>query len=163
VKKLRKWKPKAFRQYTLLDEVFASDRTPIPKAQRVYQLTQMWAGLASLEKSDNPTTNDWRVCSDAVNLMETLVGMNICEDSSGLLNDAIEALALAGKRHMAGNSLRLSGAGIQTVRSVLEDYADMLEVLPHRTVVRCHRLTEQRIREIMAGRGLAHDVEIISI
>lgn len=163
MKKLRKRIPKASGQYTLLDEMFASAYEPMPKAERVYQLTQMWTGLSGLVKADHPTTNDWRVCSDAVNLMETLVSMNICEDSSGLLNDAIEAMALAGKRHMAGNTLRLSGAGIQAVRSVLEDYADMLEVLSHRTIVRCHRLTEKRIREIMAGRGQAHDVEIIAI
>jgi hypothetical protein len=124
----------------------------------------MWQGLRALETDASPTTNDWRVCSDAVNLMETLVlEMGVCTDASGLLNDAVTALALAGKRHRAGNQLRMDGSGIQAVRAVLEDYATLLDQLPHRTVVRCHRLTEQRIRNILRGKAQPHDVEIIDL
>lgn len=150
--------------YTLMDELMASDTKPLPEASRMHQLTTMWEGLRFLEIAPEPSTNDWRVCSDAVNLMETLVlEMRLCEDNSGLLMDAVTALALAGKRHRAGGPIRLSGEGIQAVRAVLEDYAQLLQVLPHRTVVRCHRLTERRIREIFAGRAKAHDVEIIDL
>jgi len=76
--------------------------------------------------------------------------------------DAITALAEAGKRHTQGKPLRLSGAGIQAVRAVLEDYASAIDVLPARTMIRAHRLTERRLIGIMAGRKMPHDVEIIS-
>jgi hypothetical protein len=47
------------------------------------------------------------------------------------------------------------------VRSVLASYADLLNMLPARVMYRCHRLTEKRIHAILAGRKLAHDVEVM--
>lgn len=159
----RKKAPVYVLTYSLVDEILASATAPLPEKARLHQLTVMWQGLASLEGGDNPSTNDWRVCSDAVNLMETFVTMGIVEDASGLLMDAVTALAMAGRRHQAGKPLRLDGPGIQAVRSILEDYAGLLDQLSHRTVVRCHRLTEARIRAIMDNRKKPHDVEILAI
>jgi hypothetical protein len=152
------------KRYTLLDEIAASPTELLREHWRTYQLTRMYEGLAAMEKSPTPTTDDWRVVSDAVNLMETLiVDMKVCEDTSGLLMDAITAMALAGKRNMAGSTIRLDGAGIQAVRAVLEDYAALLNVLPARTMIRCHRLTEQRLHELLDGKRKPHDVEITAV
>ena len=52
---------------------------------------------------------------------------------------------------------------LTAVRAVLEDYAEALAQLPARTMVRCHRQTERRIRGILAGRKLRHDVEVIEL
>lgn len=149
--------------YTMLDEMMASPKEPTPPATRRHQLTRMWEGLHAIELAASPTTDDWRVCSDAVNLMETLIGMGQVEDSSGLLIDAITALALAGRRHMSGEAIRLDAAGIHAVRAILEDYAAVLEQLPARTMVSCHRKTERRLREILAGKKQPHDVEVINL
>ena len=150
--------------YTMVDELMASPNTPLPERSRTHQLTMMWQGLASMETGAAPTNNDWRVVSDAVNLIETLVkDMAICEDPQGLLQDAVTALAMAGKRKWSGGALRLDGPGIQAVRSVLESYADLLEVLPHRTVVQCHRMTERRMLKIMHGARQPHDVEVVAL
>jgi hypothetical protein len=150
--------------YTLLDLMMASSTEPMPLEKRRYQLTRMWSGLAAIEKAPEPTTDDWRVCSDAVNLMETLVDdMKLCQDSSGLLQDAVAALAMAGRRHQAGGHIRLDAQGIQAVRAVLEDYASMLESLSHRTMLRCHQLTERRLRAILAGKRKPHDIEIMDL
>lgn len=149
--------------YTMLDEMIASPTEPTLPATRRHQLTRMWEGLRSIELAPAPSTEDWRVCSDAVNLMETLVSMGEVEDSSGLLNDAITALALAGKRHLKGGAIRLDALGIQAVRAILEDYAAVLALLPARTMVSCHRKTERRLRDILAGKKQPHDVEVIDI
>jgi hypothetical protein len=152
------------KRYTLFDEMAASPTELLPQDWRTYQLTRMYEGLAAMEKSPTPTTDDWRVVSDAVNLMETLiVDMQVCEDTSGLLMDAITAMAMAGKRNMAGGAIRLDGAGIQAVRAVLEDYAALLDMLPARTMIRCHRLTEKRIHELLDGKRKPHDVEITAM
>lgn len=157
----KKRHPHLVKQYTMIDEMMASPTEPLSAEKRQYQLLRMYQGLASLETSPEPSTEDWRLCSDAVNLMETLVlEMKVCEDTTGLLMDAITALAKAGQRHMVGGPIRLDGAGIQAVRAVLSDYADVLEALPARTMVRCHRLTEKRIHDILQGRLRPHDVEI---
>ena len=146
-----------------MDELMASSTQPIPSRSRLHQLTVMHDGLANIEKADKPTTNDWRVVSDAVNLMETLVEMCVVEDNSGLLMDAVTALANAGRRHRGGGQIRLDGPGIQAVRAVLEDYAAVLEAIDHRTIVRCHRKTEKRLRDILAGRARPHDVEVMDL
>jgi hypothetical protein len=152
------------KRYTLLDEMAASPTEPLPLAWKTYQLTRMYEGLAAMEKAPSPTTDDWRVVSDAVNLMETLIEtMQVCEDSSGLLMDAITAMAHAGRRNTSGGAIRLDGAGIQAVRAVLEDYAALLDVLPARAMIRCHRLTEKRLHELLDGKRKPHDVEITAI
>ena len=149
--------------YGLIDELMASPTEPAPAASRRHQLLVMLQGLANMEQAVQPTTNDWRVVSDAVNLMESLVDMGVVEDNSGLLMDAVTAMAQAGRRHRAGGQIRLDGPGIQAVRAVLEDYAAVLEAVPHRTIVRCHRNTEKRLREILAGRAKPHDVEVMDL
>lgn len=160
-------------RYTLIDVMMASPTQPLPESHRVHQLTRMHSGLDAMEKAPQPTTDDWRVVSDAVNIMETLVTKGPwpdCNgdpveitDASGLLNDAVTAMAMAGKRHKAGGNIRLDGAGIQAVRGVLADYADMLDALPARTMIKAHRETERRIHEILAGKKKPHDVEVMDL
>ncbi|MEN9589052.1 MAG: hypothetical protein RLZZ481_838 [Pseudomonadota bacterium] len=152
--------PQKFYRYTMLDVLQASPTEPMSAEKRRYQLLRMNSGLAAMEKAEAPTTDDWRVCSDAVNLMETFVAMGVCEDASGLIDDAVKALADAGKRYKQGNALRLDALGMQAVRAVLEDYAAVLDVLPARTVIAAHRNTERRIQEILAGKRKPHDVEL---
>lgn len=152
------------KRYTIIDEMMASPTEPLPVAWKTYQLTRMYEGLAAMEKAPSPTTDDWRVVSDAVNLMETLIEtMQVCEDDSGLLMDAITAMAMAGRRNREGGAIRLDGAGIQAVRSILADYAELLDVLPARTMIRCHRLTEKRLHELLDGKRKPHDVEVTSL
>jgi uncharacterized protein YyaL (SSP411 family) len=158
-----KRKPVVIYTYTALDILLASPTEPTPIDKRTHQLSRMWQGLAALETAPEPSTDDWRVCSDAVNLLETLVDMRVCEDSSGLLMDAVTAMAQTGQRHMRGQTLRLSGQGMQAVRSVLEDYAEVLAQIPHRTALEAHRRTERRIHEISSGRRKPHDVEVMKL
>jgi len=142
----------------------ASPTEPLPQAWRTHQLTKMYEGLNQLETGEDPQPNDWRLVSDAVNLVETLVvEMKVCEDANGLLVDAITALAKAGRRSKEGKALRLDGAGIQAVRAIMSDYAELVDVLPARTMVRCHRLTEKRIQDMLDGKRKPHDVEIMDL
>jgi len=163
MKKAKRKPPQRPKTYNKLHELFASPTEPLPQEYRVHQLTRMYEGLHALETANNPTTEDWRVVSDAVNMLETLVvEMQVCEDASGLLQDAIRGLAMAGQRNKReGKPIRLDGPGIQAVRAVLASYAELLDMLPARTMYRCHRLTEQRIHDILDGRKRPHDVEIV--
>lgn len=150
--------------FTHWDELLASPTEPTPEARRVHQLSRMWQGLRALEQDASPSPDDWRVVSDAINLLETLVAMREVQDASGLLHDAVGEMAVAGARHLHEDKpLRLSGSGIQTVRAVLEDYADALAALPERTMVRAHRLTERRIAAILSGKRRPHDVEVVTL
>lgn len=124
----------------------------------------MHLALRALERDTQPTPNDWRIVSDAINLMETMVTMGHVQDTGGLLADAVAAMAVAGARHVdEGKPIRLSGEGMQAVRAVLEDYAEVLRALPERVLIECHRLTERRIQDMLDGRGQAHDVTIVEV
>lgn len=161
--------------YTLMDELMASTKQPLHQRLRTHQLTRMWQGLASIETAPEPTNDDWRVCSDAVNIMETLIVENAgwwigldgtpvqVVDSTGLLTDAVTALARAGIRKLSGGNIRLDAKGIHAVRSVLENYAYMLDNLPARAMVSAHRKTERRMHEILSGRRKPHDVEVVDL
>ena len=149
--------------YSLIDVLLASATTPTPAPQRAHQLTRMYEGLRSIERDASPTPDDWRVVCDAVNLMETLVSQDVALDASGLLQDAARALKDAAIRYKTSGVLRLDATGIQSVRAVLEDYAEALEILSHRTMVNCHRLTEAHIHAIQAGRPQPHDIDVTKL
>ena len=149
--------------YTLLHELQSSPTEPLPEGFRTHQLNRMWGGLANIETAPAPTTDDWRVCSDAVNLMETLVAMGEVEDQNKLLDDAVTALANAGRRYIEQGTIRLDAPGMQAVRAVLEDYASVIAVLPARTMVRCHRITEKWVSDIQQGKRRPHDVVVMKL
>ena len=146
--------------YSMLDAMLASPTEPMSEKQRRHQLTRMWEGLIAMETSAEPTRDDWAVCSDAVNLMETLIEGGRVEDTNNLLFDAMSALAQAGKRSFEDKPIRLDGVGMQAVRGLLEDYAMVLESLPARTMIHCHRLTEKRLHKILDGKPRSHDIQL---
>ena len=146
----------------MLDELMASPTEPLSAEKRQHQLMRMFTALDNLVRAENPTKEDWRLCSDAVNMVESLIDMGICEYNSGLLMDAITALAKAGKRNLEGKPIRLDGQGLTAVRGILNDYADLLAVIPARVMIHCHRRTEKRMFDILRGKKQPHDVEIVS-
>lgn len=151
-------------QFSLLDEMAADPIRPLSIERRQAQVEAMRRALDSLAQGANPTAGDWRICSDAVNITETLVkDMAIAQDAEGLLQDAVAGLAASGQRQLHGKPLRLDGPGLQAVRAVIEDYEELIAALPARTVIRAHRLTERRVRDILEGRGQHHDIEVIDI
>ena len=146
--------------YSLMDELMASNSQPLPAEKIRHQLSRMYQGLHSLETADMPTIDDWQVVSDAVNMLETFVEKNICEDQTGLLTDAVSAMAQAGRRHFEHGVIRLDAKGIATIRAVLEDYAGLIEILPARVMIHCHRKTEMKLHAIIKGKARPKDVVV---
>lgn len=158
--------------YTLMDEIMASPDHPLPEFKIRHQLSRMYEGLHSLEKDDKPSMKDWEVVSDAINMLEMLTTANggwwiDCDgdpvqikDHSGLLPDAVSAMANAGRRYIEHGVIRLDAQGIATIRAVLEDYAALIEVMPARVMIHCHRKTEKRLQDIINGKPQPHDVVV---
>lgn len=150
--------------YTLMDEIMSSPTVLISEDRRTYQLTLLYQALAALKLDPQPTKYDWQVCSDCVNLMETLIlEMKVCQDQDNLINDATMALVRAGKRKKDGNNIRLDAEGIKALQALFEDYAELVAILPERVMVKCFRLTEKRIQDLRKGKKKAHDVEIMEL
>ena len=146
--------------YSMLDVMMSSPDRPMKDSSRVHQLTRMWGGLAALETAENPTQADWIAVSDAVNMMETLVEMGFAKDEDNLIEEAVFILKATAERYKNGTQLRLTGAGIQLIRGLLEDYAYLTENLDERTIVHAHRKTEMRIQDILHGRAKSKDVRL---
>jgi hypothetical protein len=182
----RKRKPAHAYMYSFIDELMASTTEPLSAENRAWQLGRMRDALQTIESGEQPTPDDWRLCCDAVNMLETLTTAGgtlpdengaLCDgwwlgcdgepvrvtDASGMLQDAITALATAAGRKSRHGSIRLDGPGIKTMRAVLDDYADLLAALPARTTIRAHRQTERRVHEISSGKKRPHDVEVVSL
>jgi len=97
-------------------------------------------------------------------MVETLIDdLREMQDPDGLLMDAITALAMAGKRNLAGKKIRLDGPGIIAMRSLLDAYQEAVECLPARIMIRAHRRTERRLWDIQDGRRRPHDVEVVKL
>lgn len=146
--------------YTHWDVLMASPTEPLPVQKRMFQLTRMFEGMSALERDPNPTYDDWKVVSDALNMMETLLVMGQVEDPDNLIGDAAKALAKAGNRSLEGHPIRLDASAINTVRSILEDYCTVLDNLPARTMIQAHRQTESRVTKIIQGKGKPHDLKV---
>lgn len=154
--------------YTALHELMASSTDPWSASAQSNHIGKMQAALADLQHAKNPDVQSWRILSDAINMLETLVtygeapitvdGKVVasywrgCEglpveiaDHSGLLLDAITAMASVGLRASVKESLNLTPDEAEAVRATLEDYAAVLAFLPARTMIRCHRATEKRL------------------
>jgi len=146
--------------YSMLDVMMSSPERPMKDSARTHQLTRMWGGLAAMETAENPTQADWIAVTDAVNMMETLVEMGFAKDEDNLIEEAVLILKATAERYKGTNQLRLTGAGIQLLRGILEDYAALIEQIDERTMVHCHRKTEMRIQDILMGRGKEKDVRL---
>lgn len=133
--------------YTNLDLLLASPVNPLPEKDRINYLTRIYEALHSLETAESPAKEDWQLCTDAVNIMETLVDMQACLDEDGLIQDAADALARAGKRFVESGKIRLDGQGISAVRGVIQDYSMCLESFPARTMIEAHQKTEIKVQE----------------
>ena len=146
--------------YTHWDVLMASPTNPLPMEKRMFQLTRMFEGLSAIERDPSPTYDDWKVVSDALNMMETLLVMGQVEDPDDLIGEAAMALAKAGNRSLKGHPIRLDGSAIQLIRAILQDYCDVLENLPARTMIQAHRQTESRVTKIIKGKGQPHDLRV---
>lgn len=143
--------------YSIWDELQASPTEPLPAENIAYTVGGMRQALAALELDPEPSKEHWRTLSDCVNMMETLQMMGLIADEHGLLADAVAAMAAAAQRYTQHGRLRFDGPGVHSMRGLVDDYEMVVNALPARTMIRCHRQTTRRIAEIRRGKRQPHD------
>lgn len=135
--------------YTLFDEIAASHIDPLPPESQRFHVQMIRAGFESLLQADKPTDDDWRLVTGAVNMMEALIQMRVLQDPDGLHADTCAAMEKSMQRHrQEGKPLRLDGPGLTAVKHLLDDYEEVLKVIPHRTMIQAHRRTEKEVERI---------------
>ena len=122
---MKKRKPirRASTHYGPWHVMLASPDKPMQPSRYRHQLTRMHLAMASITSGESPTDEDWRLIADAINLVETLVLQGVAQDESGLLHDAITAMAEAFYRADQDSArMRLTGPGLTAIRAVLADW-----------------------------------------
>ena len=135
--------------YTMMHVLMASPTEPLPQEKRTNQLTRMFMAMRNLEQAPEPTVDDWECVNDAVLLMQSLWLMGIVQDPEEQILHAIDALGKSGIRSLDKGVIRLDGKDISILRGILQDYADLLNVLPARTMIKAHMETERRVLKIV--------------
>ena len=143
--------------YSAMDELLASPTEPMPVATQNHYFELILSALEGL--SSELTSRQWNALSEMVNIMQTMCMRGLCEDANGLVEDAVEALANAGRCHLAGDAIQLSATEQSSVRAIAADFIEVTQVIPHREMVRCHRATQIRIDTFRNNR----DVEVIDL
>lgn len=136
----------------------------VPEAERLALLTEFHSALSAMRSDAQPTLEHWRVLSDAVNTLETLMlqGKLVQREIGPLLDTATQALATSGERYRTGKRLGLDGNGMQALAEVLAAYADCLEGLTAMEMAKARTETELRKRQVL--RGMApNGVKVISV
>ena len=146
--------------YSVMDAMMASPDHPMKAQRRDYQMMIIKTSLASIERAENPTTDDWKIISQAINMMEMLVEMGFAKDEDNLIKDAIDAMASSAQRYKDKKVMRFSGNEMKVIRGIIDDYQTMIENLDERTMIYCHRKTEMRLQEILSGKKRPTDVRI---
>ena len=136
-------------RYSIFDQMMASPTEPLSFAKRDLQLTKMWQAMGALTQGDSPTMTDWMHLASAVDIMGAFCEAGLCDDSQGLVKECREALGEAGCRSLTTKSaIRLSGLGTMALRSLIEDYSNVLPQVSARDAIRCHRMAEKKNQTI---------------
>jgi hypothetical protein len=147
-------KRKAYRPRPIVTDPLTFMR-PADPARRTRLLAKFWSALESMSRGQHPGEDDWRLLSDAVNTMETMVikGKLVAAEVMPILNAAIAAMVGAANRYRAGQGMRLDGAGLQALRDVVDVYRQCLEGHTERDMARMQAETERRMRALLTAKA----------
>jgi len=104
---------------------------PAKREQQQKLLMRALSALESITQCREPSVEDWRDLSDIVNVVEVAAdrGNLKHEEVMPSVNAAIEAMCEAHDRFNAGKPMRMSGAGINALRALIQVYAELLNGL----------------------------------
>ena len=146
-----------FKGYSYQDEFLASPDFPMPKQTRDHYFLLLFEALDELE--GEMSVNSWNLISEVVNLMQTFVLFEVCDDADDLIADGVNALADAGRIYIQNRQITFTKEQALTIRAIANDFTDVAQTVPHRQMVRCHRITEARIQAHIKNK----DSEIIFV
>ena len=135
----------------------ASATKPVPEQLLVQNLQRINEGLHALQHDDGVQLDAWHKLSDAVNILASLGELGFISDPTGEIDRTKNVMGEAGERYLRTGTLRLTGAGIQTVRQLLEDYEDVVRGLSERQFLTACRNAEKRINQIRRGHVCPND------
>jgi hypothetical protein len=132
--------------YSLLDEMMASATEPLPAAQREERIKDARFHLEELATGTAPTRLNWKTIAMIGNIFNVMTELKMVDDPDNLTTQVQHTLKAVAERAVAGQALRLGRDEMPVVASLINAYEEVLEVLPHRDLIRALRETEKRVR-----------------
>ena len=148
-----KQKPNPYSNFTALQELFASPVNPIDISFRDVYKEALAKALQEMSTEGVNNREAWKLLGDIVNLMQTFVIAEICEDSEALLNDATQIMFTVGKHFKLSGSMCFSVDQASIIGGVIEDFHTVVEQISHRLLISCYRTTRARIAGVKSGQG----------
>jgi len=134
--------------YSLMDELMANAVQPLTEQKQRTYLSRVRRAYDEM-CGEEPSYAAADLCIDVIGMVEALVTLGIAEDGSGLIHDAQVALGYAVRMYPEGPAQPLTPEGAHSVQSVIDDYAEMMAVLPARTMIHCHRNAEKQRKNLI--------------
>lgn len=133
--------------YSLLEIISASPTEPLPEGMRRRHIAIIRAGLEAMATDPHPVAAHWQAVASAANMVEALIELKVLEDVEGHHLKAALGLRLAGERfvHDRTKPLRLDGPGLTSARHLVEDYAEVVEHISHRDMLRAFNAVERTV------------------
>lgn len=147
-------------QYSLVIAMMASKTDPLPKADRDRMVNRLLAGLEDIAKCTTPNLNSWRDLADCMNWLQSAVELGWASDPDGAI-EASKAALLDGHKNATGKGkLRMSGPSLMSMRNMVEQFRDLLEVMTARNYWTVVGTGDRRISAIWRGKKKAGDVVV---
>jgi hypothetical protein len=148
--------------YSAIAVTLSSTTEPLSEDFRAHTIERLRAAVQAMTTDEQPTVEDWRVCCDAVNAMETIVKKEWATDEHGLQPDALLAMALAGQRLMDGKPLRLDEVGATAMRHLIVDYEACMAGLSEKSMRIVFNETDRRTHDLRHGINRnPHDTHVV--
>jgi hypothetical protein len=121
---------------------------PASKEARTQVLARVYSALDVMTNGKAPRPEEWRDLADVINTVETMAlytGHVRPEDVLADCQAANDSMRSAQRRFVAGQGLRMDGAGIQAVRNLLAVYDSAINEL---TGLEMERVLAETVRQI---------------
>ena len=130
----------------MMHELLASPVDPLPPEIYDGYVDNLQRSLAAMATQETSSAQAWRFLGDAINLMHTLVINGICADPDDAIQDSVDVMKAAGQSYIDNKPMHLTEDELAKVRGVTDDFLSVIDQIPYRTFVQCHRKTEVRVQ-----------------
>ncbi len=131
--------------------LLADARNPLPENRQGAIAVRLLECLQELRTSELPSVEGWRDLTDAMNWLQSCKEQGWIDDAAESIEDAKAALLQAHDNHRRHGKLRTDAAGLEALRTMIENVKDMLAQVTAQQYWSAVKVTEKRLRNIHAG------------
>lgn len=144
--------------WSMATALLADPVQPIAASRRSQMAAILLSALEDMAKAPTPMLESWRDLTDAANFLQSALELGLVEDPQEAVAHAKLALIEAFRFHEAHGHLRMTAAGLSSMRNAVEQFDDLIGAMSQRAFWSVVKRSEKRIGAIYAGRAKPGDV-----